>query len=79
VPTINGEYMKGGCSDGTVSALIEIAKKHPALPDPMSYIARCQAKAGNKVGACSAVKEYIRRGASPAQAAAIQKSACPGG
>ena len=77
VPKVNSEFMGGGCSQDTTNALVGLAQKFPKFPDPMMYIARCAFKDKNKPAACSAVREFIKRGAPPAQAEVLKKTVCP--
>jgi serine/threonine-protein kinase len=76
VPVVNKEFLGAGCSDDTMMALIGLAQKNPTFADPMQYIARCQFKAGNRDGACSAAKEYAKRGAPKAIAERLIATSC---
>jgi serine/threonine protein kinase len=76
VPVVNKEFLGAGCTDDTMKALIGLAQKNPSFADPMQYIARCQFKAGNRDGACSAAKEYAKRGAPQAAADRLVATSC---
>jgi len=76
VPVVNKEFLGAGCTDDTMKSLIGLAQKNPSFADPMQYIARCQFKAGNRDGACSAAKEYAKRGAPKAAADRLIATSC---